>query len=744
MTGPATPDAVRAAIARCGERADERRVIGRIALRPHQLVAVARLREMIARSGGALLADDTGLGKTYVAAALASEMRAPLIVAPAALLPMWEAALEAAVVSAPLLSFERLSRGAPPRTSHDLVIVDEAHHARTRATRRYRELSALTARASVLLLSATPIHNRRRDLETLLALFLGERASAMSDEELGRHILRRDRSSVDAAGRPPAAARPIWLPLPHDEALLAVLLSLPPPLPPADGGDGGALLVHSLVRQWASSDGALRGALERRAARAAALSHALLARRYPTRRELRDWATGDGALQLAFPELMASPCGDDHGELLEAVREHARMVDELRNALRSRVSLDALRAERLREVRRVHPGEKIVAFAAYAETAASLYRELRGDGHVAALSAHGARVAGGGLTRREAIERFAPVAQGVRPPRDAERIDVLIATDLLSEGMNLQDASVVVHLDLPWTPARMEQRVGRAARIGSAHDRVTVYALAPPASAERLIAVERRLREKLCVARRAIGADPDVLPLPLIAMADGAAPGEAADEIRVAFTRWRAASPGATDDGELVAAVHAPGPGFLAALESPDGALLLAATGSPGGGVPSASTDPSAIARAVRLAEGIPAQVNVVQLGEARAAIVHWVAERRAAVAAGAEAVSPIRRKIARRIGDIVARAAAHRRPLLASLAAEARAASRTSLGTGGEQELRGLLEAPLPDEAWLEAVAAFASARQRTVAPEAGIAPEEDAKVVALLLLQATGGGAS
>ena len=47
---------------------------------------------------------------------------------------------------------------------------------------------------------------------------------------------------------------------------------------------------------------------------------------------------------------------------------------------------------------------------------------------------------------------------------------LLLTTDLASEGVNLQDASVVVHLDLPWTAARLEQRVGRVARLASAHD----------------------------------------------------------------------------------------------------------------------------------------------------------------------------------------------------------------------------------------------------------------------------------
>src|SRR3712207_6291954 len=76
-------------------RARAPRSVGTITLRPHQRVAIDRLRRIIREFGGALLADEVGLGKTYVAVALAREASAPLVVAPAALHDMWDAALEA-------------------------------------------------------------------------------------------------------------------------------------------------------------------------------------------------------------------------------------------------------------------------------------------------------------------------------------------------------------------------------------------------------------------------------------------------------------------------------------------------------------------------------------------------------------------------------------------------------------------------------------------------------------------------
>ena len=138
----ASADAVRARIAAEMQRARVHDVrVGRIVLRPHQAEAVPRLREHLRAHGGALLADAVGLGKTFVALALAQGTRAPVVVAPAALREMWSDAARQAGVSAPrFVSVESLSRGAScalGTDEPDLLIVDEAHHVRTPATRRY-------------------------------------------------------------------------------------------------------------------------------------------------------------------------------------------------------------------------------------------------------------------------------------------------------------------------------------------------------------------------------------------------------------------------------------------------------------------------------------------------------------------------------------------------------------------------------------------------------------------------------
>src|SRR5579859_1124793 len=162
--------------------------LGAITLRPHQAAGVARLRAALAAYGGALLADETGLGKTHMAVALIAEAKQPLIVAPAALLAMWRSALSETGVAARMHTIEALSHGRLP-SSGDLVVVDEAHHFRNPKTRRYAALAELVTQTNVLLLSATPVHNQSADITALLALF-------RANPPLGRVIIRREHTNA--------------------------------------------------------------------------------------------------------------------------------------------------------------------------------------------------------------------------------------------------------------------------------------------------------------------------------------------------------------------------------------------------------------------------------------------------------------------------------------------------------------------------------------------------------------------
>src|SRR5439155_111627 len=177
-------------------------------LAPHQVPAAERLVAIMRRYGGALLADAVGLGKSYVALAVALALGEPFaLVVPAVLAPQWRALLAAHDAEAAIETHESLSR-SPSTTLHRparscLFIVDEAHRFRNPATNRYRALARLIVGARVLLVTATPVHNRIADLFNLFHLFLRDHDLAA----LGIASLRRAaRGALDAARqrrRPP-------------------------------------------------------------------------------------------------------------------------------------------------------------------------------------------------------------------------------------------------------------------------------------------------------------------------------------------------------------------------------------------------------------------------------------------------------------------------------------------------------------------------------------------------------------
>jgi superfamily II DNA or RNA helicase len=697
--------------------------LGSVSLYRHQLIAADRLQFALERFNGALLCDDVGMGKTYVAISLARRFRRCLVVCPAAITSMWQAALTATDAKAELATFEALSRAdserrrrgkAALRASYDFVIVDEAHHARNPRTNRYFALASLVRGAKVLLLTATPIHNRRGDLVALLSLFLGSRATAMTSGELALCVVRRDQNQLEQRLHIPAVLPVTYHDVSDDRALVEQLMDLPPPVPLRDGGLAGALIGRGLVHQWASSEAALQESLKRRIARSGALCASLEAGTYPTARELETWIYGDGALQLGFAQFLAAPVVG-HDQLLASIRTHLAALEEIRARFPSQAVIDAERSRIVAAIRGRRSNAKVVAFAQYTETVSMLFRRLAHAGKVAMLTSHGARVAGGSLTRTAAISRFAPRATRSAAPPPSEVIDVLLTTDLLSEGVNLQDADTVIHLDLPWTVARMEQRVGRVARLDSRHDDVFVHVLRPPASVAKVLAQEWIVRRKWALAKNVIGTS---APNPVFettedgigSAADSSAvsPLVQAERLRTMLESWARAAddPSETasaDDSTIVATANGSASGFVAAISAHGISQLLVGydnrvTGDlpiqigicADAGNDQRATDPADAERAIEM-------------------IQRWWASQQASAAAGLGASNALRRReIISRIDTAIESAPPHLRTSRVIAAARAREIATAPQCAAVERELETLLQSNLPPDAWLDAIASL------------------------------------
>jgi superfamily II DNA or RNA helicase len=488
-------------------------ILGDVVLQAHQVDAAARVLALLQAHGGAVLADATGMGKTFVALAVSRCLGQTTIIAPAALRRMWLDSLGRAGLRARVDSYEALSRTPilPPERPQ-LLVLDEAHHARNPASKRYVRLAELAWGTRVLILTATPIHNRGRDIRALLALFAGSRAESMSDDEVRQYIVRRTSASAGGSSMP-ALSPPQWLEVPRDPDTLRAIESLPPAVPAADGAPAHSLMILGLIRAWSSSEAALRETLRRRLRRVASYLAALECGRIPDRVELATWPVVDDAIQLGFPDLFPRPTATIDISTVQAalVRHEEGVRGVLRTIERGDGALDRARVEHLRAVQERHAGTPLVAFTQFADTARELFREMAFAGGAALVTGKGARIASGAVDVEEIVRGFDVFGRN----RMAMPLHLLIATDVLSEGLSLRRAGVIVHLDVPWTLARLEQRVGRLRRMGSPHRTIAVYAIGPPARSHELAPVLRALQRKARIGTTTVGDGELSASLPL-------------------------------------------------------------------------------------------------------------------------------------------------------------------------------------------------------------------------------------
>lgn len=483
-----------------------------IAVMPHQLEPALAVLE--GRGTRVLLADAVGLGKTLQAGIVLSELlrrsavHSALVLTPAGLRDQWQRELYAHFnLEATIVDFRAMARaasdlplGVNPWTTcslaiasvdyvkrpevlpaahargWDVVIIDEAH-AVTPGSDRYAALAPLCRSALVVvLLTATPHSGDRHAFAALRAL------GALGPSGDDCLLFRRTRADVALATsrrvhvlrvRPSAAELRMHAAL--DSYADAVHLE-------ATEDANATLLVSTLRKRALSSPESLRASVDRRLLVLDALASGtsvdpVIEEQLPlplsdSNDEGGELDSGDAAPRLDGPGLQDV---DRERALLERIRLTAT------EATASETKLGAL----TRLLRRLGTrGETAIVFTEYRDTLLHLRHTVAPD----ALVLHGGL---GRVERRTAIDAFT-----------AGAARVLLATDAAGEGLNLHHACrCVVHLEVPWNPVRLEQRIGRVDRIGQAR----------PVHGFCLVSrhhTEQNLLQRL--ARRVASADEDV------------------------------------------------------------------------------------------------------------------------------------------------------------------------------------------------------------------------------------------
>jgi superfamily II DNA or RNA helicase len=448
-------------------------------LAEHQERAVERALLLLNRFGGCLLADDVGLGKSFIAAEVAKRSdRAVDFVVPTSLIPQWRENLEQFGLSAELMTHDSLLRSArvPDPDRLRLVVVDEAHAFRNPHTQRYAALARLSVGANLLLVTATPFCNRLDDLRALVDLIAADDSLvAYGVPSIDQAFDRRDVGAISIVLASLAIRRGTSV-LPEAlrfgvlerrvvrHAVLDVTAEISAlEFPLVDGRD---LLRRFLWRRLESSEEAILESIRRqlrfyeRARECLARGTVLHKRDY--RKAFVHEEDRDAFQQVLFWELFVPPAGGVEGTDIDREVERLGVLRErIERSPRNKVSL-------LREIC-VAEQEPMLVFTTSTATARALVSVLPGRTTL--------------LTSRE------PDRAGVIAAFERGLFDRLVCTDLAAEGLNLQRAGIVVHYDLPWNPVKLDQRNGRALRIGQTREVVRAIYFLPEGDGSGVMAI---------------------------------------------------------------------------------------------------------------------------------------------------------------------------------------------------------------------------------------------------------------
>ena len=587
-----------------------------------------RARRILNERNGVLVADEVGLGKTFLAGELIREAsldrrQRVLVITPATLRDgPWRAFQSEYNLPMELISYENLAadqrlnpdhaRGttlaATNVNDYAMVVIDEAQNLRNPSTQRAEALRRLLAGSppkKLVLLSATPVNNSLWDLYYLLSYFLrndatfadvGIRslrdhfATAMAQnpsdltpehlfDVLDAVAVRRTRSFVkrfypNDTVRIGGREQPITFPTPRVRRVVYDLDAVLPgffdrialALDPDAGPDDpkaltlaryapsqyrhdraletyelqlAGLLRSGLLKRFESSPHAFSLTCGRMAASHDAFLSLLRNGQVATGDALADWIATDSddvdevdtyldghigltdnAVQYDIDKLRSHAERDR--DLLRSFAATARTVTRADDPTLAELAkqLAAIAAEA--ESTGLGAGDtrdrrKVLIFSYFADTVDWIVEFLEEasatDPRLAAYRDRIASLSGStGSSNKDAVVwGFAPRTTDAPDGLDEDRYDIVVTTDVLAEGVNLQQARHIINYDLPWNPMRLVQRHGRIDRIGSRHSEVFIRCIFPDTRLDDLLGLEERLHRKLTQAAASIGVG-EVLP----------------------------------------------------------------------------------------------------------------------------------------------------------------------------------------------------------------------------------------
>ncbi len=241
--------------------------------------------------------------------------------------------------------------------------------------------------------------------------------------------------------------------------------------------------------------------------------------------ELPDLDEGGGAIggkiKISLADMDLPSWEHELGEDLKTIDTLLASMDRV--TPRDDAKLQHLKAHLLQKIAQpINPGnKKVLIFTAFADTADYLYANLAPE-LLAGLRLHSAKVTGkgsptstlkSGYDFQELLTLFSPRSKEKAAvlPGELNEIDLLIGTDCISEGQNLQDCDYLVNYDIHWNPVRIIQRFGRVDRIGSPNQCIQLVNYWPDISLDEYINLKERVESRMMIADVTATGDDNVL-----------------------------------------------------------------------------------------------------------------------------------------------------------------------------------------------------------------------------------------
>lgn len=204
----------------------------------------------------------------------------------------------------------------------------------------------------------------------------------------------------------------------------------------------------------------------------------------------------------------------EEDKLKEAISNDRAILVEVKNLVSpilKSYEFDKKVVKLIDEVIEKYKDEKILIFSEFTDTVHYIHRvisKLYPNIKSARISAQ----AYNSVEKADIVRRFSPKSQTIKGmPYGKEEIQILVSTDVLSEGQNLQDCRIVVNYDFHWNPVRLIQRIGRVDRIGSEADEIEVFNFLPDRNIERNIGLLERVQNRINEIQKIFALDSKVL-----------------------------------------------------------------------------------------------------------------------------------------------------------------------------------------------------------------------------------------